>query len=97
VRIAFYMGMVFIWAPLFFVVSEFRATSQQNALSLPQFSVLNNVAVIVVELAGIVMVLSAISRHHWIVSCVSALSSLCSVLIILSLLMQVTAKLGLIR
>ena len=59
-RIAFYLGLLFIWLPLVFLVSEFRSTSEQNALTFPQFSVPNNIAVIAVEVAGIVMVLSAV-------------------------------------
>jgi hypothetical protein len=94
VRIAFYLGMVFIWLPLLFLASEFRATSVQNGLSFPQFSVLNNIAVIAVEVAGITMVLGAVSRPHWVISSISVISTICGVLMILGLFLFVRGKLG---
>jgi hypothetical protein len=97
VRIAFCLGVAFVWLPLWFVVSEFKATSEQSALTYPHFSVVNNIAVLVVELAGITLVLSAVSRSHWLLSSLSIFSTLCGVLVVLGLLLQLSAKLGLIR
>jgi len=91
-RIAFYLGLLFIWLPLWFLVCEVRAKSEQNALVFPQFSVLNNVAVIVVEVAGIILILSAVSRSHWTVSAVSIFSSLCGLPIIAGLLLYVAVR-----
>lgn len=65
---------------------------RKTGLSFPQFSVLNNIAVIVVELAGITMVLSAVSRPHWVLSSISLFSTLCSVLIILGFLLFVRGR-----
>jgi hypothetical protein len=93
-RIAFYLSLIFIWLPLVFLVSEFRSTSEQNALSFPQFSVPNNIAVIVVEIAGIVMALGAVSRRHWVLSSISVFSTICGVLMILGLFLFVRGKLG---
>jgi|ERR1700683_5478544 hypothetical protein len=93
----FYSGLVFIWLPLWFLVSEFNATSEQNAVIFPHFSVLNNIAVLLVELAGIALAISGVSRAHWVASSISILSSVCGSLVILGLLFQLSAKLGLIH
>jgi len=91
-RIAFYFGLLFIWSPLWFLVCEVRAKSEQNALVFPQFSAVNNMAVIVVEVAGIILILSAVSRSHWLISSVSIFSSLCSLPIIAGLLLYVVVR-----
>jgi hypothetical protein len=96
-RLAFYLGMTFIWLPLFFLIPEFRAASEQSAIHYPQFGIVNNIAVTVVELAGITMVLGVLSREHLAISSIAVISSICGLFMTLGLLIQVTAKLGLFR
>jgi hypothetical protein len=96
-RLAFCMGMVFIWLPLFFLANEFRAASIQSArvLQYPEFGLLNNIAITAVEIAGLCMVLGSAPRHNWAISSITLVSGVCGVAITIGLLLHVAAKIGL--
>jgi hypothetical protein len=75
-------GILSIVLPALYFLAEFELMRQQSAgPRLIQFNFLNNVAMLVIECAGLAMLLGTfMSRSHWLFSAIIAvLSAACAI------------------